>query len=376
MYLNKLTNKSLYIYEKYRDNIFIRFILNIFSLFYFAIYKLRLILYKLNILKSKSLNAIVISIGNITTGGTGKTPIVIETANYLLNKGYKVAVLSRGYKRKIINNNDALLVSDGNDIVADQKTSGDEPFLIAKKAPKAIVIVGKDRIKTGLSAIKLGADVLILDDGYQHIKLNRNENLLLLDGTKPFDNGRLLPGGKLRELPDSIKRASAIIISNSDKSTEDEIKKHTINKPTIFMKYKIRKLTGINIKKTINIEEMKGQKVIAFCGIANPGSFLKSLEENNITVTSHLTFPDHHDYTVSDIEEIIKLAQNNKIENIITTEKDGIKVEELSETVPMTLWNTVLEIQWETTEPFEKMFRNETISKTNPKHYQATQHQF
>lgn len=360
MYFNKLTDKSLLIYEKYKDNIIIKAILNFASIFYFAAYKIRLLLYKINILKSKSLNATVISIGNITTGGTGKTPLVIEAANYLLGKGFKVAVLSRGYKRINNNNNNALLVSDGQDIVADIETSGDEPYLIAKKAPKAIVIVGKNRVKTGNAAIKLGANILLLDDGYQHIKLQRNENILLLDGSNPFDNGHLLPGGKLRELPDSIKRASAIVITNQDKSKliENKLKKYSKNKPILYMKYKIRKLTGLNIKKTINIEELRGVKTIAFCGIANPRSFLKCLEENKINVCSYITFPDHYNYRIEDIQQIIKLAQSNKTDNIITTEKDGIKIESMSETMPVTLWTTVLEIQWETNEPFKILFKN------------------
>lgn len=366
MYLNKLFNKFLYIYEKYRSNVFFKFILDIASFFYMLAYKTRLILYKLKLLRSNSLNATVISIGNITTGGTGKTPLVIETAKHFLNQGRKVGILSRGYKRRIINNNnDALLVSDGQEILIEHELSGDEPYLIAKKIPKAIVVVGKDRIKTGKAAIKLGAEILILDDGYQNMKLNKNENILLLDGHNPFDNGHLLPSGKLRESLDSIKRASTIIISNPDKKglTQEiikTIKDYAQDKPIFYLNYRIKQLKGINITKTINIENLKDTKAIGFCGIANPKSFLKSLEENYINLSSFLTYPDHYNYSVEDITHIIKLAQNNKIENIITTEKDAIKIEGFCESAPVTFWTTILEVTWENPDALEMIFAKKT----------------
>lgn len=355
MYLNKPQNDFLHIYNKLKENTLFKIILYFISIVFLFLYKTRLLFYKFNFIKTKKLSVPVISVGNITCGGTGKTPVVIELAKNFLKEGYKVAILSRGYKRKPINssNTGVLLVSDGQDILTNYSISGDEPYLIAKKVPKAIVVVGKDRVRTGKAAIKLGADILILDDGYQHIRLNRDENILLLDAYHPFDNGHLLPLGKLRELPDSINRATSIIISNANKSQFDKIEKikndvtSITSKQVIYMKYKIKELNALNIKKIINIEELNNMPVIAFCGIGNSKSFLDNLKENNLDIKEFLDFEDHHDYSYDDIKHISEVAKKNNIENIITTEKDAIKVEDLCLTEETTFWSTKLEIIWD-----------------------------
>lgn len=367
MYLKKQLNKFFVTYKKYREITFINFFLRIISFFYFIGYKIRLYLYKINILKPHKLRAVVISVGNITTGGTGKTSVTIELAKYFLRSGFKVAVLSRGYKKKTnsTNNNGAILVSDGHDILTNYEISGDEPLLIAKKVPKAFVLVGKDKVKLGLSAIKLGAQILILDDGFQHIRINRDENILLIDCKNPFDNGCLIPSGNLRELPDSIKRATSIILTNllaNKGSFKDEtvnkIKRYSRNSPITTMKYKIKQFTGINIKKTLSTQEAANLKVIAFSGIGNPQSFIDLLKENNILVAEHITYPDHYNYSFEDLEEIIQLARKNNVDNIITTEKDAVKLEYLCESVPLTVWACILEIIWDEIDPFDKILAN------------------
>lgn len=359
-YLEKLLMKLLLIYKKIKNNFFIQILLGMFSYIYFLIYKTRLTLYKFNILKTTKLSKTVISIGNITSGGTGKTSLTIEIAKYLIKNNYKVAILSRGYKRKIIENKKkVVLVSDGKEILTDHEVSGDEPYLIAKKVREAIVLVGSDKVQLGMSAIKLGAEVLILDDGYQYLKLHRDENILLLDSTKPFDNGHLLPRGLLREKPDSIKRATAIVLTNSNQLLNPdilkEIKQHATEQPIISMSYKIKKIKGLNIKKEINLEEAQGLKLIAFSGIGNPDSFLNTLKQNNLSIIDHLVFPDHHNYTVHDIQKIIQEAEKHKTENIITTEKDAIKIEWLCESIPLTVWSCEIEIVWDVADPFKHL---------------------
>ncbi|MBI3589920.1 MAG: tetraacyldisaccharide 4'-kinase [Candidatus Melainabacteria bacterium] len=366
-FLKILQIKFLHIYNKYRENIFFNSLLKIFSYSYFFIYKFWLLLYKLNVLKKYTLKANVISIGNITAGGTGKTPLTIEIANHLIHKGYKVAVLSRGYKRKI-NNNEILnqvLVSDGQDILVDHETSGDEPYLIAKKSPKAIVIVGNDRVKAGLSAIRLGAEILILDDGYQHLKLNRNENILLIDSYKPFDNGQLIPAGLLREPPSAINRSTAIVLSNAEKPELknlclEKISSFTNGKPIISMHYKIKQFKALNIKKTMLSNEFK-ETAIAFCGIGNPKSFFNLLECSNIKIIDQIEFPDHHPYNYDDIKAVIQKAQKNNVENIITTEKDALKIEELCQASPVTFWSSELEVKLDDSSPIEKLFVNKPL---------------
>ena len=370
-YLSRLPNKFLLIYENNKNKAVISTILKAFSFFYSIIYKSRFKLYKLNILKIRSFDVPVISIGNITCGGTGKTPLVIETAKYLLKEGYKVAVLSRGYNRPEKRSNEGvLLVSDGIDILSGFERSGDEPYLIAKKVPNAIVIVGKDRVQSGSVAIKMDAEILILDDGYQYIRLHRDENILLLDSYSPFDNSYLLPRGKLRELPEAISRSTAIVISNTDKKaiSEDDIKKikqHGNSTPMIPMFYKIKDFSGLNIKVTSSISDMQKTGVIAFCGIGNPYSFFDSLKQNGVKIARSLIFPDHHNYTYDDIKEIIEISKNYKIENIITTEKDAIKVEGLCEASPLTFWTTNLEVEFGVSNPFRLMLKNKDCWNTD-----------
>lgn len=369
-YLNILQKEFFRIYNTNREKGLISTLLSFISKLFFVAYKSRLLLYKLNILKKRTLPVSVISIGNLTTGGTGKTPLTIEIANYLINKGHKVGILSRGYRRsnEIKDLNKTILVSDGQDIVSDYELTGDEPYLIAKKVPKAIVVVNNDRIKAGTTAIKLGAEVLILDDGFQYLKLNRNENILLLDAYKPFDNGFLLPRGHLREYPDSMSRATAIVISNASDATISEIKESDLqqiktfskDKPIIKMKYKIRRLTGLNIKKSIDINELTNMKVVVFCGIGNPISFLDTLKSYKINIAQHLSFPDHFKYTYEEIKQITKLAQNHNTENIITTEKDAIKIETLCEAAPVTFWQTEIEIEWSKPNPLDTILSNTT----------------
>jgi len=364
MYLKKLQSESYLIYKKIKNIFFIKILLSICSIFYFLAYKTRLILYKLCILKTYKVSSLVISIGNLTCGGTGKTPLTIEIAKYLINKGYKVAILSRGYKRKISNegNRENILVSDGEEVLADYERGGDEPYLIAKNVPKAIVLSGADRTLTSRSAIKLGAEILILDDGFQYLKLDRNENILIIDKEKPFDNGYLLPAGELRELPDSIQRATAIVLSNSKNNNSttniNGITKYTNDKPILEMNYKIKHLKGINIVKTINPQELKDKRIIAFSGIGNPKSFNDSLLKIGLKIDEHRIFPDHHNYDFNDISKILDSAKKQNIENIITTEKDAIKIEFLCEGAPVTFWQSMLEISWNTNDPFEKLLSN------------------
>lgn len=368
IFLNKLLNIFFHIYNKNKKNKIFFFILFIASIIFFIIYKIRLLLYKINVIKSYSLPAYVVSIGNITSGGTGKTTLSIEAAKYFLSSGYKVALLARGYTGKF--ENEVVLVSDGREILSNPEACGDEAYLIAKNVPKALVLCGKDRIRSGNAAIKLGANVLILDDGFQYLKLNRNENILIIDSYNPFDNCHLLPCGMLREFPDSITRSTSIIISNSDYKEIKEndirfINKFGSGKPIAKTYYKINELISLNTKKILKISDAKGLNVIACCGIGNPTSFLDLLSRNEIIIKTQLIYPDHHNFTYGDIEQIVKLAQKYNVENIITTEKDSVKIEELCQGTPLSFWFTKIEIVWQTPNLFEKLFIKHSLSKAN-----------
>lgn len=349
MYLNKQQERFIYYYKKIRKNTIVALILLLASKIFFLLYKIRFVLYKIKILKSFTLPAYIVSIGNLTSGGTGKTQLTIEAAKYFISQGYKVAVLCKGYKAKLNTKESVLLVSDGIDIVTTVDYSGDEAYLIAKNIPRALVFVSKDRVKAGKVAIKQGIEVLILDDSFQYLKLKRNINILLLDSYSPFDNWNLLPYGMLRESPSEIKRATSIVVSNADckeleKKEIAEINKHAKNKPIVKISYKLTKLMSISTKKEIDRERAKGFKSIACCGLGNPNSFIDLLKRHEIDIKDFLIYPDHHNYEIKDFELITKVAMNHKVEDIIITEKDSVKIQEFCETLPITFWVAKVEI--------------------------------
>lgn len=364
---NNIQTKLLNYYETSRSTPIISWLLNICSIFYTFGYKIRLAMFNLGLLKKYWLNAYVISVGNITTGGTGKTPFTIEIAKYFLSHNEKVAVLLRGYKGKNTSK-EVILVSDGTEILSDYDTVGEEAILIANSIPKAMVLAGKNRYKAGLAAISLGATVIILDDGYQHLKIQRNANILLIDSYAPFDNGMVLPRGKLREHTSSIARATSIILTNCDrkKVSEKELKIISSNATTkdIFqIKSRFKGLKGINTKKSLEEKNLKKMECIAFSGIGNPNSFLDLLKRHEVIIKASINFPDHHDYSSTDINNLVELAKKHNIENIITTEKDAIKLEELCLSAPRTFWHTSLELIWDDNNLFDKIFNNFILLK-------------
>lgn len=358
--LNKSLNIYLNIYKRNKKNKFLNFVLKFFSYLFFVLYKTRLILYKLKILKTYTLPVYVVSIGNITSGGTGKTPICIEVGKYFMSMKRKVAILTRGYNTK--NEDKVTLVSDGSEILVEPEDCGDEAFLIAKNLPKAIVFAGKNRIKAAKTAINLGAEVVIIDDGFQYLKLNRNENILMIDSYSPFDNRHLLPFGKLRELPDSINRASAIIISNSQSKNITEtdlstIKKHANKIPITKTSYRIKELTSLNTKRILKASEVKNLRTIACCGIGNPESFIDLLKRNEIIIVENLIYPDHHKYTYADIENMIKLCKSLDTETIIITGKDAVKITDLCQAAPVNFWAVKIDILWDESGFLDKLFQ-------------------
>lgn len=306
-------------------------VLLFFSFFYGAVVNLRNFLYKHKILKSTKLNAYVISIGNLTTGGTGKTPITCEIANYINKKLHKsVAIISRGYGGKLSNKN-TNIISDGEKIFYDSVQAGDEPSWMAVNSKPATVITGKNRAKSGQYAIdNFKSKVLLLDDGFQHLKLKRNLNIVLIDCIKVSGNGFLLPAGPLREPEKNIKRADKVIIVNKkpfDKTSEKQCEKLLKN---IHKKY--GKDVYICKLKPENIYDLKTNtlyapvKALGFAGIGQPEFFFNSLKNSEIELISEMIFEDHYLYTKLVIENIIKTAREKGADSIITTEKDAVKI--------------------------------------------------
>ncbi len=327
------------------------------SLPYRLIITFRNWLYDKKIFAVVRLSCPVISVGNITAGGTGKTPCVIMLAQMLQSHGFQPAILSRGYGGK--NTKSVNIVSDGKNILLDSKTAGDEPFLMAQSLRSIPIIVGPQRIKTGVTAInRFGANVLICDDAMQHRQIFRDINLVLLDSQDPLSNGHVLPRGKLREPVAGLKRASALMLTRTDETPKtDNInnKLTQIGNIPIFMS--IHKLKDV-IKGDYNdkwpISNLAGKKVCAFCGIANPDSFKKSLLAAQAQILSWDTFPDHHNYSQADLEIIKKKFYNYDADLIITTQKDGMRLQNFADFLSLIY---ILRIEMEIT-PSQELFDN------------------
>lgn len=301
------------------------------SFFYAFVVAIRNFLYDKRLLKSAKLPAYVISIGNLTTGGTGKTPITAEIANRLTGAGRRVAVISRGYGGKL-DINVTNIISDGQTVFHTAEQAGDEPFWIAKNAPGTVVITGKNRVASGRIAIeKYNCDVLLVDDGFQHRKLKRDLDIVLIDGARAFGNGFLLPAGPLREPISNIKRANKVIIVNKTGTINDCM---PCLQEELKMKYNIETcVCGFVADKIYDVSTGKPAKeissAVAFAGIAQPESFFDLLDAWGIKLAGKKVFPDHYLYTGEDMEVLIEIAQSAGANSIITTEKDAVKIQPL-----------------------------------------------
>lgn len=293
------------------------------SLLYGIGVRLRFLLYCIGVFKTHRLDCKVISIGNITTGGSGKTPMAIYLAERLLERGKKVIILSRGYKGKI---KDVGVVSDGENILLGPEDAGDEPYLMAVKLKTVPVIVGRDRYRTGMYAIeRFKPDIIILDDGFQHIRLARDMDIALIDSRRGFGNGYLFPMGILREPLSGLNRASFFMIKGNEWQSANLTKQ---NKPIISFNYKPQAVINLLDNSRHNVDTLKGKKVIALSGIAEPKSFSETLKELGAIIIKEIIYPDHYLYTFDDLKKIKDIAAEAEI--IVTTEKDGVKLKRLS----------------------------------------------
>ncbi|MFQ6116411.1 MAG: tetraacyldisaccharide 4'-kinase, partial [bacterium] len=282
------------------------------------------------ILKSKRLPCIVISIGNIVAGGTGKTPAVIAIARLLQRASMRVAVISRGYRST--SRGKFAVVSDGEKILLSPEETGDEAHLLARSLKGVPILIGKKRFEAGLEAIKLWqVDVILLDDGFQHWKLAKDLDIVAVDATQPFGTGRMLPSGTLREPKSTLRHADIILLTRVDQTSNlnsvyAQIRKYAPHQPIVesaHVPYSLRTMGGTEI---LGLELLEGKNVLAVCGIGNPDSFVSALRSLKTAQITLLEFPDHHKYTFADIKSILKKAEADEVDFIITTEKDEQKL--------------------------------------------------
>ncbi len=303
---------------------------HILSFFYLFIVNFRNWLYDNKILKEARLACPVISVGNITVGGTGKTPCVILLARMLQEKGLKPAVISRGYGGR--KTGPANVVSDGHNILLDSEIAGDEPVLLAHRLKGVPVITGAKRIITGKTAIEqFGADVLLCDDAMQHRQVFRDVNLVLLDSKAIKGNHHVLPRGKLREPIKGIRRASAVLFTRADETTQtDETLIHMIHREKIPVFKSIHRIEDIlsgDEKTQMPASALEGKTVYAFCGIANPDSFKNTLLDAKINLMALDVFQDHHPYREQELAKIRSNFVQSGADYLMTTEKDAMRLQ-------------------------------------------------
>lgn len=303
----------------------IRFFLRLLAVCYGAVTAFRNLLYNHNILKQQFVPTRVVSIGNITVGGTGKTPATIMTARLLRDAGLKAAVVSRGYGGTA---KGPLAVSDGRSELADAVTSGDEPLVIARALPDVPVVVGADRVKAAEFAIdRFLPRVIVLDDAFQHRRLARTADVVTLDGNQPLGNEYLLPRGILRESPFGLKRALAVIVTRWDDNRdrgpmERLIRYYNRNINIFFSRHVPDGLREPGGDKADPPETLNGMKIAALSNIARPESFVHMLESLGANIVHHHAAPDHHRHTAAELDTVMQDARAAGADMLVMTAKD------------------------------------------------------
>jgi tetraacyldisaccharide 4'-kinase len=333
------------------------------SFVYERIVQLRLYLYRKRIFRERTLGCLVISIGNLTVGGTGKTPIVEKFARALQAGGRQVAILSRGYKsvpqpskrswfQKFRGQAEdpPRVVSDGRSLLLDSLTAGDEPYMLAHNLKNVIVLVDKDRVKSGLLAIdKWKVDTLLLDDGLQYLHLKHRLDIVLIDRQAPFGNEFLLPRGTLREPRRNLRRASYIFITKctgeSNATLIERIRRYNRTAEIIECTHKPLYLQNMLTGETLPLERLRDTFIGSICGIAAPESFEDGLRKLGARVDLAKHYIDHHRYTEGELQTFINRCLRRDLEMIVTTEKDAVRMPRLSDpAVPVYFLRVEIEI--------------------------------
>ena len=334
------------IFEQRRGKLatLVRSLLYLLSKVFQVLVKIRLFLYQARILRDTTLGIQVIAIGNLTVGGTGKTPVVEKFARELQKQGRTVAILSRGYRsrpqplaqwflNRILLRADSTpprVVSDGKSLLLDSDTAGDEPYMLASNLQDVVVLVDKDRVKSGRYAIEnFGCDTLLLDDGFQYWKLaGRRQDVVLIDCQQPFGNEKLMPRGTLREPHSHLARASTIFITKSDGNTgelRERIAKLNSTAAVIECVHHPLYFEDVFSGERQGLDFLKGKKVASLSGIAQPESFEQSLVKVGGELVYSKRFADHHRFTQQEILNAINRAKKRQAEIIITTQKDAVR---------------------------------------------------
>lgn len=304
--------------------------------------------YNSGLIKSRKAPVPVISVGNLTLGGTGKTPLCEYIALVLKSSGMKPALVSRGYKGAMEGR--VAVVSTGEELLLGPKDAGDEPVLLAKRLPGVPVLLGKDRLKAVREAVRrFGTNVAVLDDAYQHLAIARNLNVLALDAARPFAAGSCIPRGMLREPQSALRDADVIVFTRADRADRERLE--TLKRKVGEMNPAAMLLTAVHEPESVTepgggatdtLLWLKTRKVLAFAGIGKPEGFFATLSNLGAAVTHTVEFEDHHEYSKADIDRLLNWAKLTNAEALVTTEKDAVKLERY---LPLTLPLKVLTVR-------------------------------
>jgi len=342
----------------------LKFVLGGFSNAYERAVQTRLGLYRRRIFRPQELGCPVVSVGNLTVGGTGKTPVAEMLARELQQRGRRVAILSRGYKsvprpfaqrlkNKLFKHLDLFpprIVSDGKGVLLDSRHAGDEPHMLAKNLPGVCVLVDKDRVKSGLHALRhFGSDVLLLDDGLQYQRLRHRIDVVLVDRQAPFGNEHLLPRGTLREPPANLRRASYIVVTKSgpqpDSNLLTRLRKLNPTAAIIECNHAPRYWQNIQTGERFPLEHLRGRHVGAMSGIARPESFEEGVRQLGAIVEITKGFADHHRFTKKEILRFLEWCDRRSLDALVTTEKDAVRFPDIDRPpVPMLFLRVEIEI--------------------------------
>jgi tetraacyldisaccharide 4'-kinase len=306
----------------------LRGLLGLGTVVYAALHKGRQLLYKIGIFRSTRFPCPVVSVGNITAGGTGKTPFVEYLARWFARKNFRIAILARGYGK------------------LDERDSDDEDLISEMELENVVRLAGKDRVNQGKKALAdYRADLLLLDDGFQHYRIQRNLDIVTVDATNPFAGGHLLPRGLLRERPAALRRADLVVLTRTDQVSAGELEAlraklgpavETVHKPV-----HVRSLWN---RKKYGIEWLRGKSVYAFCGVGNPDAFRRTLESVGASIVKFRAFADHHVYTTQDLRRMNAEAQEFMAEIVVTTEKDALRLNAEGFELPLSALRIEIEI--------------------------------
>lgn len=328
----------------------LRAILRALSWIYAGIVQARLALYRARVLKASPPGVPVVSVGNLTVGGTGKTPLVEKMARDLAEAGRRVVILSRGYKsrrkpllarlfQKTRGRSDLFaprIVSDGASLLLDSSEAGDEPFMLASNLRGVPVVVDRDRVKAAALAIaEFGAEVLLLDDGFQYLRLARGVEIALVDRQAPFGTGYLLPRGTLREPPKNLRRATHIFLTKCDGTPHEDliaqIRRWNRTAEIIECTHRPLHLRNFFTGQTLPLERLHGLKIGAMSGIARPESFEGALRQLGAHLELTKRFADHHRFSTREVEDFLRRCARRSLEAVVITEKDAVRIPRIPE---------------------------------------------